>query len=119
ALTDGTYDVSVTATDSVGNDGTDATTDELVVDLTPPTVTVDSLTTGDSTPELTGRVDDTTATISVTVNGNTYPATNNGDGTWTLSDNTISPALTEGTYDVSVTATDSVGNDGTDATTDE
>ena len=27
---------------------------------------------------------DPTATISVTVDGNTYPATNNGDGTWTL-----------------------------------
>ena len=47
------------------------------------------------------------------------PATNQGDGTWTLADNTITPPLADGVYDVQVTATDAVGNVGTDATTDE
>ena len=51
--------------------------------------------------------------------GNTYPVTNQGDGTWTLADDTITTALADGTYDVQVTATDAVGNVGTDATTDE
>ena len=51
--------------------------------------------------------------------GTTYPATNQGDGTWTLADDTITPALADGIYDVQVTATDAVGNVGTDGTTDE
>ena len=55
----------------------------------------------------------------MTVNGTTYAATNNGDGTWTLADDTIAPALADGTYDVSVTATDALGNVGTDASTNE
>jgi VCBS repeat-containing protein len=64
-------------------------------------------------------VSDPTATVEVTVNGTTYTATNNGDGTWTLADNSIAPALADGTYDVSVTATDAPGNAGTDASVDE
>ncbi|MDJ0927012.1 MAG: tandem-95 repeat protein, partial [Gammaproteobacteria bacterium] len=119
ALADGAYDVSVTATDGVGNVGTDASIDELVVDTTAPVVTVTGLTTADNTPALTGTVSDPTATVQVTVNGTTYAATNNGDGTWTLADDTIAPALAKGTYDVSVTATDGVGNVGTDASVDE
>jgi hypothetical protein len=63
-------------------------------------------------------VDDAGASISVTVAGNSYPAVNNGSS-WSLADDTISPALSEGTYDVSVTATDTLGNSGSDATTDE
>src|SRR5690606_29307172 len=77
------------------------------------------LTTSDTTPALNGTVDDTTATISILVAGNTYPGTNNGNGTWALADNTISPALTAGTYDVAVTASDSLGNVATDATVGE
>ena len=99
--------------------GTDSTTDELVIDLTAPVVTVDALLTNDPTPQLTGTVDDPAATISVTVDGNLYAATNNGDGTWTLADNTISPALTEGTYDVAVSATDAAGNTGNDSSSNE
>jgi len=72
----------------------------VVVDNVPPVVTVNTLTTTDTTPALSGTVDDATATVTVTVGGNTYTATNNGDGTWTLADNTVSPALAVGTYDV-------------------
>ena len=55
----------------------------------------------------------------MTVDGNPYAATNNGNGTWTLPDNTISPALTNGTYDVAAAAVDSLGNSANDATTNE
>ncbi|EPX6993167.1 Ig-like domain-containing protein, partial [Vibrio alginolyticus] len=41
-----------------------------------------------------------------------YPATNNGDGTWTLADNTL-PSLADNSYTVTVTATDEAGNQGT------
>lgn len=69
-------------------------------------VEVDALSTSDTTPELTGSVTSPNATIDVTVDGNPYVATNNGDGTWTLADNTIAPALGVGTYDVAVVVTD-------------
>ena len=117
-LSEGTYDIEVVATDAAGNEGQDGTTDELIIDGVPPSVGVDELITSDDTPELTGSVDDISATVEVTVNGTSYPATNNGDGTWTLADNTIS-SLAEGTYDVEVKGTDEGGNEGTDSTTDE
>ena len=119
ALIEGTYNVSVTATDTDGNAGTDTTTNELTIepapDVTAPVVTVNGLTTTDTTPTLTGTVDDAGATIEVTVNGQTFTATNNG-ATWTINWPT---ALIEGTYNVSVIATDAAGNAGTDTTTNE
>jgi Ca2+-binding RTX toxin-like protein len=118
-LSSGTYDVKVVATDTAGNVGSDTTTNELIVDTTPPVVTVTPLTTADGTPQLTGTIDDPTATVKVTVNGVEYTATNNGNGTWTLADNTIASPLSSGTYDVKVTATDALGNTGSDTTTGE
>ncbi|MFI8127178.1 Ig-like domain-containing protein, partial [Acinetobacter sp. ABJ-A23_2] len=67
------------------------------------------VTTNDSTPALTGTVNDPTATVVVTVNGVEYPAVNNGNGTWTLADNTL-PVLADGPHTVTVTATDPAGN---------
>jgi len=116
-LDEGTYDVAVAAEDAGGNVGTDATADELIIDLTGPVVTVDALTTNAASPELTGTVDDPAATVTVTVDGVDYPAVNNGD-TWTLAAGTIAD-LDEGTYDVAVAAEDAAGNVGTDATADE
>ena len=118
ALADGSYLVIVTGTIDWNTVGTEVE-GGLVIDTSPPVVTVDQTITSDSTPQLTGTIDDTTATINVTVNGYTFTATNNGDGTWTLANNTITPALTGGTYDVSVEATDELGNVGTDASVDE
>jgi uncharacterized repeat protein (TIGR01451 family) len=119
ALRDGTYDVVATATDQAGNVGTDSTTDELIVDTTPPSTTIESLLTKDATPALHGTVDDVQATIELLLDSQTYNATNHRDGTWTLPDNTISPALHDGTYDVVITATDTIGHVGTDNTSDE
>ena len=108
ALAEGTYDVTVAALDGAGNLGNDVTVDELVIDLTTPTVTVNDLVTNDPTPPLSGTVDDSTATISVTVGGNTYPGANLG-ATWSLSDDVIA-AMAEGTYDVTVAALEGAGN---------
>ncbi|EFF84905.1 hypothetical protein HMPREF0013_03044 [Acinetobacter sp. SH024] len=74
---------------------------------------LDDVLTNDSTPALTGTVNDPTATVVVNVDGVDYPAVNNGDGTWTLADNTL-PALTDGPHTITVTATDAAGNAGTD-----
>ncbi|HGW4570509.1 TPA: Ig-like domain-containing protein, partial [Acinetobacter nosocomialis] len=62
-----------------------------------------------STPELTGTVNDPSATVVVTVNGVNYTAVNNGNGSWTLADNTL-PVLADGPHTVTVTATDPAGN---------
>ena len=102
-----------------GNSDGSFTGQTYTIDNTAPTVTVNSLTTFDTTPQLTGTISDNSASIQVTVNGNNYAATNNADGTWTLADNTISPALSGGTYEVAVTATDTVGNMGNDSTSNE
>ncbi len=94
---------------------------KLSSDTTPPVITVDTLVTNDTTPELTGTIDDASAVIHVTVSGpwptQTHPATNNG-ATWTLADNILS-SITPGIREVTVTAWDSSGYAGTDATYNE
>ncbi|EOX3950598.1 beta strand repeat-containing protein, partial [Vibrio alginolyticus] len=106
-LADGTT-VTATASDETGNESAPAT---VVVDGVAPIVSVNDATTNDATPTLTGSVDDATASVTVTVDGADYPATNNGDGTWTLADNTL-PSLADNSYTVTVTATDEAGNQG-------
>ena len=75
-------------------------------------VTVDaaSLMTTDTTPELNGSVGQPSTSVTVTVGGTEYPATNNLNGTWTLADNTISPALTVGTHVIIIRASKSGGS---------
>ena len=106
-LAEGSYPTSVTATDNAGN--TDTDTGTVVIDTTAPTVAINDLTTNDTTPELTGTVNDPNAVVVVTIDGNDYTATNNGDGTWTLADNVVA-TLAEGSYPTSVSATDAAGN---------
>ncbi|WP_284116499.1 Ig-like domain-containing protein, partial [Acinetobacter pittii] len=112
-LSEGAHSVTVTATDLAGNVGTDTGT--VTIDTVAPVVTFPDVSTNDTTPALTGTIDDPLATIVVTVDGVDYPAVNNGDGTWTLADNTL-PALTDGPHTVSVTATDVAGNVSTPVT---
>ena len=84
-----------------------------------PIVTVNALSTNDSSPALTGTVNDPTATIETVIDGNAFAAINNGNGTWTLANNSITPALADGTYDVQVSATPTAGGVGTDNTDNE
>ena len=117
-LAEGIYDVEVRGTNIEGVERQDTTTNELVVDTTAPTIGVDEKKTQDATPSLSGTINDPTATITVTVNGNTLAATNNGNGTWQVEDNRL-PALASGTYDIVATATDSASNIGNDNTINE
>ncbi|MAZ27364.1 MAG: hypothetical protein CL868_09855, partial [Cytophagaceae bacterium] len=123
ALPEGVYDVVAQVTDTALNVSTDATIDELTIDLTPPSVpSVDLLTTNNQTPTITGTaasVDD----LTVTVNGVEYTEgdgnlVDNGNDTWSL---TIPAgnALPEGIYDVQAEVTDAAGNTSIDGTTDE
>ncbi|MFW2061072.1 Ig-like domain-containing protein, partial [Acinetobacter baumannii] len=102
--------VTAIATDPAGNPSLPGTA---TVDAVAPAVVITDLLTNDSTPALTGTVNDPTATVVVNVDGVDYPAVNNGDGTWTLADNTL-PALADGPHTITVTATDAAGNVGTD-----
>ncbi len=111
-LTDEEYTVVVHATDKVGNVGED--TGKLIIDITPPNVTVDDLLTNDTTPQITGTVDNPDAKVTVTVAGETYDAINKGDGTWILPDDTVKE-LKEGEYTVDVKAVDEEGNVGEDS----
>jgi hypothetical protein len=102
---------------------------KVIIDDTAPVVTVDKpQKTSDTTPKITGTVNDKDATVTVTVDGKEYDATvsstDNGDGTynWEVPDNAIQSedALTPGeTYDVDAVATDKAGNQDTDDTSEE
>ncbi|MDH2643574.1 Ig-like domain-containing protein, partial [Acinetobacter baumannii] len=113
ADTDKTIDATVTFTDAAGNSSTVSDTQTYTLDTTAPTVVLEDVSTNDNTPALTGTVSDPSATVVVTIDGVDYPAVNNGDGTWTLADNTL-PTLADGPHTVTVTATDAAGNKGTD-----
>ncbi|TVZ23440.1 gliding motility-associated-like protein [Dokdonia sp. Hel_I_63] len=122
-LPDGTYDVDASVEDTVGNMASDITTDELVIDATAPTTpTVDSQTTNDTTPLITGTADSDDE-LTVIVNGITYletgaDLTDNGDDTWSLQIPDGSE-LPDGTFDVDASVEDTVGNTASDTTTDE
>lgn len=83
-----------------------------------PNVSVDALVTTDTTPPLSGTVDDANASVSITVNGQTELAANDGAGGWSLGDNVLNE-LPFNTYDVVASATDMNGLVGVDTTTDE
>ncbi|WP_445004089.1 BapA/Bap/LapF family large adhesin [Halomonas mongoliensis] len=108
ALDEDNYTVEVEATDPAGNTGT--AQGDLTIDTTAPEVTVEDLVTNEVAPELSGTIDDPDATVEVTIGDATHEATNNGDGTWSL---TWPAALDEDDYTVEVEATDPAGNTGT------
>jgi len=107
-LPQGDQEITVVATDTNGNETTETTI--ITVDTIAPIITVDTTPTNDTTPTITGTVDDPTANIVVDINGDSYVADNNGDGTWSV---TIpdADALVDNTYTTTVTATDTVGNE--------
>jgi hypothetical protein len=119
SLADGTYNFTATAEDADGDTSAVSAAFVVQVDTVAPVVTVDTLTTTDATPALTGMVDDPHAAVTVTILSHSYVATNKGDGTWTLPAGAMDAAIPVGIYDVAVQATDVAGNAGTDATTNE
>ncbi|MCW2478425.1 Ig-like domain-containing protein [Candidatus Symbiopectobacterium sp. NZEC135] len=62
----------------------------------------------------TGLASDSGQTVSVSINGTVYNATVNANGSWTLPlSSTVLSTLSDGTVNVIVTVTDSVGNSST------
>ena len=118
---EGTHTLFYFSKDKAGNSKA-TQTKQFKVDTQAPTVTVNSLITNNNTPQLSGTVDDATATVEVAVAGKTYQATvsttANDDGTynWTAD---VTNTLNDGIYDVAVSATDQAGNVGNDNTSNE
>lgn len=115
--------IAVKAEDSYGNENKDISNDYntfLHLDNTAPVITVNEILTHDSTPMITGTITEKSADIEITINGITYSngvtygynaiqiMGNSSPYTWKLCDNIIS-ALTDSTYDVTVSATDQCG----------
>lgn len=85
-------------------------TSGVLVDTTAPTGTLSQTAVNTAQPALSGTVDDTTATV--TVSPGSVAATNNGDGSWSLASGQIT-ALTEGNNTVTVVFADAEGNSST------
>ena len=113
-LNDGENIITVVATDPAGN--TTQETAVITVDTTPPSITLDTTLTNDTTPPLSGSTNDGDASIVVNVNGVDYPATITSDGNggfnWSILDDVVTQ-LPEGENLVTLTATDPVGNSNT------
>ncbi|MDO6496478.1 Ig-like domain-containing protein, partial [Cellulophaga sp. 3_MG-2023] len=122
----GTIVLTANITDVAGNVGSDSVTDTAVIDLTNPTV--DSFSTIDITPVLTGQGDpNEDLIIELDTNGDnvfdvTYAVTTDASGNWSLDTETQSPingslpVLTDEDV-IDIVATDSAGNSGTGVVT--
>ncbi|MDA1055178.1 MAG: S8 family serine peptidase, partial [Planctomycetota bacterium] len=116
-LTNGTFDLtdgihSITATQIEPGKTESEFSPELnvTIDTVAPAATINSTTTGDTTPPLNGTIDESTVVFEVTIDGASYTASNNGDGSWNLADDVIAPPLKVGVYDVILETTDLAGN---------
>jgi predicted TIM-barrel fold metal-dependent hydrolase len=87
-------------------------------DRLPPDVAVNKLTTNGKAADLTGTLGSVTESLVVEIAGKTYQGIDNLDGTWKLPAEKFA-GLRSGTYDVRVTARNSIGLVRTDSTADE
>ncbi|MEE9320009.1 MAG: Ig-like domain-containing protein [Granulosicoccus sp.] len=125
ALSEGTYDVQVAHVSQNTNTSVDTSSEELAIDLTPPSApTVTALNTALWPAAITGTADlSDGGDLSVTLDGTTYTTADpelvdNGDDTWTL---TLpnGAVLPDNTYDIQITLVDLAGNVSTDATNED
>ncbi|MGE4242410.1 Ig-like domain-containing protein [Ramlibacter sp.] len=113
---DGTHTVSVTATDTSGNVGATVTR-SVVVDTGLPSAPVVTAVAGDDRVSASekaagieiGGTAEANASISVTFGGTTLTTTADGSGNWSRTF-TSAQIPADGSYTVSVTATDAAGN---------
>ena len=87
-------------------------------DRLPPNVTINQLTVDGKQVDLTGSLASITESLVVEIGGNVYAGIDNLDGTWKLPGSNFS-TLPRGTYDVKVTAMNSIGLVRTDSTSNE
>jgi predicted TIM-barrel fold metal-dependent hydrolase len=87
-------------------------------DRLPPDVTVNRLTIDGRAADLTGTLGSITESLVVEIGGKAYQGIDKKDGTWMLPGEKFA-SLPAGTYDVKVTARNSIGLVRTDSTTNE
>src|SRR5918997_5336042 len=110
-LADGPHTVTATQTDAAGNTSP-AASNTFTVDATapdPPVITApaDGSVTGDTTPTVTGTAEPGSTGVVTDQAGNVLgTGVTAPDGTWSFD----SPALADGTYTITATATDALGN---------
>lgn len=115
-LPDGTYAITATAEDSLGNTSAPSAALTVVVDTEAPVPTLDQdgAELNDSTPTLTGTTEPG-ATVVVEVDGETYTTTADATtGQWTV---TVTEELADGQHPVEITITDLAGNSDSDSFT--
>ncbi len=114
SLSAGPHQVFATARDAAGNTSVASNANTFTVDLTPPVVPVidapsAGATLADSTPTVSGTAE-ANSTVRVFVDGSLTPScttTATAGGTWTCD---LSPALNDGAYTLTATATDAASN---------
>jgi len=114
---DGEKDFNLTLKDSSSNESSILNI-KIIKDTTPPVQnsTIDSLTTDDTTPALSGDLpsgnDDSNTTnyiVKIKIDNENYTVTNDKDGTWSLANDTID-SLNMGIHDVNISVTDEANN---------
>lgn len=81
----------------------------LTKDTINPNITLNTVSTTITSPEMSGTVSENDTRIYLTIDNNTYLALNNNDGSWSLAQGVISD-LVVGSYDVTIVAIDQSGN---------
>nr|WP_111656736.1 Ig-like domain-containing protein [Isoalcanivorax indicus] len=112
-LPDGTYAITATAEDSLGNTSALSGALTVVIDTQAPVPTLDQdgAQLNDSTPTLTGTTEPG-ASVVVVVDGETYTTTADATtGQWSV---TVTEELADGQHPVEITITDLAGNSGND-----
>jgi hypothetical protein len=110
-VSDGSYGILLTATDMVGNKGT--CTVNFVVDNTPPTIhasVTPGVTRSGGTITLKVTADSDTKSLTARIRGKSYNLVKGADGVWIL--RYTVPDVSSGDYDIYLTATDQLGNQG-------
>lgn len=103
---EGVHSFAFSACDATGNCSAFTALFTVTYDKTAPNITVNPISTTTNPPAVTGTVDDATAVVTVTLNGNPLVVTQTGL-TWSAD---VPTALADGTYSVVATATDSANN---------
>lgn len=108
AIPDGQYTVKMTAVDAAGN-GSMNVTQTITIDTSAPNVAVVTSPLGQasSTPTISGTAE-ANSTLFLQLNGVTYTVNVDARGNWTFTVPSGS-ALTDGTYSISITVSDSAG----------
>ncbi|TMO86781.1 retention module-containing protein [Pseudoalteromonas ruthenica] len=115
ALAEGEFEVQANVTDLAGNSASD--TEQGNIDTTAPSLDIEPLiSTGDSTPLISGSSDEIGATVNILVTdaagvAQSLTAVVQADGSWQVE---VPQALAEGEFEVQASVTDAAGNNASD-----